>query len=170
MRILFIADPLDHFKLYKDTTFAMMQEAAARGHALSFAEAHQLSVEGGRVLVDARDLSLTGQNAGEHPAWFKLGELHRQPLQAFSAVVMRKDPPFDMEYLYASQLFTLAEAQGARCSPAARPCVISTRSWPFCNSGADRADADHRRIAPAARLRQSASGRDPEAAGQHGRR
>lgn len=114
MRILFIADPLDHFKLYKDTTFAMMQEAAARGHALSFAEAHQLSVEGGRVLVDACDLSLTGQNAGEHPAWFKLGELHRQPLQAFSAVVMRKDPPFDMEYLYASQLFTLAEAQGAK--------------------------------------------------------
>lgn len=114
MRILFIADPLDHFKLYKDTTFSMMQEAAARGHALSFAQAHQLSVEGGRVLVDARDLSLTGQYEGEHPAWFKLGEVHRQPLQSFSATVMRKDPPFDMEYLYASQLFTLAEAQGAK--------------------------------------------------------
>lgn len=110
MRILFIADPLEHFKLYKDTTFAMMQEAAARGHALSFAQMHDLSVDGGRVLVDARNLTLTG----EEPGWFKLSDMHRQPLNAFSAVVMRTDPPFTMEYLYASHLFTLAEQQGAK--------------------------------------------------------
>ncbi|MDF0604499.1 glutathione synthase [Neisseriaceae bacterium TC5R-5] len=114
MRILFIADPLDGFKLYKDTTFAMMQEAISRNHALSFAQAHQLSVEGGRILVDASNLSLTGNNQGEHPAWYKLSDVQRQPLQAFNAVIMRKDPPFDMEYLYASQLFTLAEAQGIK--------------------------------------------------------
>ncbi|HJV07450.1 MAG TPA: glutathione synthase [Chromobacteriaceae bacterium] len=108
MRILFIADPLEHFKIYKDTTFAMMEEAARRGHALSFAEARELSVEGGRLLVDARGVTLTGEKA----AWYKLSDVLRQPLTAFNAIVMRKDPPFDMEYLYASQLFTLAEAEG----------------------------------------------------------
>ncbi|POZ63242.1 glutathione synthase [Chromobacterium alticapitis] len=110
MRILFIADPLEHFKIYKDTTFAMMEEAHRRGHAVSFAEAHQLSVEGGRILVDAVDLTVTD----ERPHWYKLGQKLRQPLQAFSAVIMRKDPPFDMEYLYASQLFSLAEQQGVK--------------------------------------------------------
>lgn len=110
MRILFIADPLEHFKIYKDTTFAMMEEAHRRGHAVSFAEAHQLSVEGGRILVDAVDLTVTD----ERPHWYKLGQKLRQPLSAFSAVVMRKDPPFDMEYLYASQLFSLAEEQGVK--------------------------------------------------------
>jgi glutathione synthase len=110
MRILFIADPLEHFKIYKDTTFAMMEEAAQRGHALSFAEARHLSVEGGRLLVDARGVTLTG----DKEAWFRAGDSQRLPLTAFNAVVMRKDPPFDMEYLYATQLFTLAEEQGVR--------------------------------------------------------
>ncbi|MBA4709883.1 glutathione synthase [Aquitalea aquatica] len=114
MRILFIADPLEQFKIYKDTTFAMMEEAARRGHAISHAQAHQLSVEGGRLLVDARGLTVTDERKGDHPAWYKLDDVHRQPLTAFNAVVMRKDPPFDMEYLYASQLFTLAEAQGVK--------------------------------------------------------
>ena len=61
MRILFIADPLEQFKIYKDTTFAMMEEAARRGHAISYAQAHQLSVEGGRLLVDARGLTVTDE-------------------------------------------------------------------------------------------------------------
>ncbi|MCP6675060.1 glutathione synthase, partial [Klebsiella pneumoniae] len=108
MRILFIADPLEHFKIYKDTTFAMMEEAHRRGHALSFAEARQLSVEGGRLQVDACDLAITEDRQN----WYKLGQKLRQPLTAFSSVVMRKDPPFDMEYLYASQMFSLAEEQG----------------------------------------------------------
>ncbi|GGY09713.1 glutathione synthase [Paludibacterium paludis] len=110
MKILFIADPLEDFKLYKDTTFAMMEEAAARGHSLAYAHAADLTFEGGRVLVDAAQLTLTG----ETPAWFRLAEKLRQPLAGFTAVVMRKDPPFDMEYLYAAQLFSLAETQGVK--------------------------------------------------------
>ncbi|WP_028536780.1 glutathione synthase [Paludibacterium yongneupense] len=110
MKILFIADPLEHFKIYKDTTFAMMEEAAARGHALSFAEAGQMSVEGGRILVSACGVTLTGNKND----WYRTTDSQRLPLTAFNAVVMRKDPPFDMEYLYATQLFTLAEEQGAR--------------------------------------------------------
>ncbi|MBV8047286.1 MAG: glutathione synthase [Paludibacterium sp.] len=110
MRVLFIADPLDTFKIYKDTTFAMMQEAARRGHALSVAEAKSLAMEGGRVMVDATNLTLTG----EQDPWYRLGDCYRQPLTGFNAVVMRKDPPFDLEYLYTSQLFTLAEQQGCK--------------------------------------------------------
>lgn len=110
MRILFIADPLESFKIYKDTTFAMMEEAHARGHAIAFAEPRALSVEGGRVLVDACGVTLTGQQ----DAWFRKDPAQRLPLSAFSCVVMRKDPPFDLEYLYATQLFTLAEAQGVK--------------------------------------------------------
>jgi len=110
MRILFIADPLDHFKIHKDTTFAMMEAASARGHAIAVARARDLALEGGRVTVDASGLTLTG----ESDAWYRLGDCYRQPLSSFSAVVMRKDPPFDLEYLYTTQLFTLAEQQGVK--------------------------------------------------------
>jgi glutathione synthase len=112
MRILFIADPLDHFKIEKDSTFAMMEEAAHRGHAIAAAEASSLAVEGGRLMVDADALTLTGE-AAPHP-WYRLGECYRQPLAGFNAVVMRKDPPFDLEYLYTTHLFTLAEQQGIK--------------------------------------------------------
>lgn len=110
MRILFIADPLDGFKIYKDTTFAMMEEAARRGHALAVAEVKDMALEGGRIMVDASGLTLTGQN----DPWYRLGDCYRQPLAGFNVVVMRKDPPFDLEYLYASQLFSLAEQQGVK--------------------------------------------------------
>lgn len=110
MRILFIADPPDTFKIYKDTTFAMMEEAARRGHALAVAEAKDMALEGGRIMVDASGLTLTGQS----DAWYRFGDCYRQPLTGFNAVIMRKDPPFDLEYLYASQLFTLAEQQGVK--------------------------------------------------------
>jgi glutathione synthase len=114
MRILFIADPLDHFKIYKDTTFAMMEEAARRGHALAFCEARHVAIEGGRVMADTVKLTLTGDHSGDQKHWYKLGEAEHLPLSSFDAVLMRKDPPFDLEYLYATQLLTMAEQQGAR--------------------------------------------------------
>jgi glutathione synthase len=112
MRILFIADPLDHFKIEKDSTFAMMEEASRRGHAIAAAEASSLAMEGGRIMVDADALTLTGES--KPGAWYRLGDCYRQPLAGFNAVVMRKDPPFDLEYLYTTQLFTLAEQQGIK--------------------------------------------------------
>ncbi|SCK10530.1 glutathione synthase [Vogesella sp. LIG4] len=111
MHILFIADPLEHFKLYKDTTYAMMEEAAKRSHGIWFCEAGDLYVEGGRILAEAVPVHLTGSKDKD---WFRKGTLQAQALQNFSAIVMRKDPPFDLEYLYATQLLTQAEAQGAR--------------------------------------------------------
>ena len=111
MEVLFIADPLAEFKIYKDSTFAMMQELAARGEKLYFAEAWQLArSEDGPVEVSAAPLTLTG----DPKHWYLLGETLNRPLASFGAVVMRKDPPFDMEYVVATYMLELAQKQGAK--------------------------------------------------------
>src|SRR6185295_7198991 len=97
MKIAFIADPLDSFKIYKDTTFAMMREAASRGHALYAMQQEDLLWRAQVVCGDARRIELTGQK----PLWYRAGDPVRTPLAEFDAVVMRKDPPFDMEYVYS---------------------------------------------------------------------
>jgi glutathione synthase len=110
MNIAFIIDPLDSLKIYKDSTFAMMREAARRGHALFVLEQHELFVRDNQVQATNRQLTLTGDESH----WYRLGATQINPLQQFDAVVMRKDPPFDMEYLYATHLLQAAERQGAR--------------------------------------------------------
>jgi glutathione synthase len=110
MKLLFVADPLDHFKVYKDSTYAMMAEAAARGHALAACEGRDLAWRGGRVEALAREVALTGRL----PDWHADGAPAWRDLVDFDAVVMRKDPPFDQEYLYHTYLLELAEAGGAR--------------------------------------------------------
>src|SRR6185436_20776523 len=110
MKLAFVADPLDSFKIYKDTTFAMMREAAARGHALYAMQQEDLLWQAKVVCGDARPIELTG----EKPLWYRSGDAVRTPLAEFDAIVMRKDPPFDMEYVYSTYLLEFAEAQGAR--------------------------------------------------------
>ncbi|MBI2297007.1 MAG: glutathione synthase [Betaproteobacteria bacterium] len=110
MKLAFVVDPLDSFKIYKDTTFAIMREAAARGHALYAMEQEDLTWRGGTVYGSARRLHLTG----EKPHWHRTEEPATVPLRDFGAVLMRKDPPFDMEYVYSTYLLELAEAEGAR--------------------------------------------------------
>lgn len=110
MLIAFLADPLSTFKTYKDSTFAMMREAAGRGHTLfAFEQAH-MRVDNGTVLADVRTITLTG----DADDWYIASEPHTYPLSHFDAVVMRKDPPFDSEYLYATHLLEHAERQGAK--------------------------------------------------------
>jgi glutathione synthase len=110
MKLLFVADPLETFKIYKDSTFAMMREAHARGHAVFATEPRALRWErGGRVEAVARALTLTG-DAHE---WFTSTGAERLPLAEFDAVLMRKDPPFDSEYFYATHLLGQAEREGA---------------------------------------------------------
>ena len=115
MKLLFVADPLESFKIYKDTTFAMMREAQARGHRLSACEPKDIMWQRGAVVTAAvRDITLTGDTVH----WFSASQ-HQpgeavQALKDFDAVVMRKDPPFDMEYVYSTYLLELAQAQGAR--------------------------------------------------------
>ncbi len=112
MKLLFVADPLDSFKTYKDSTFAMMREAARRGHELLACEPQGLRWQRGQpVTARARQITLTGD---AHDWFSTTAELPALPLKAVDAVVMRKDPPFDSEYFYATHLLGQAEREGAR--------------------------------------------------------
>ena len=115
MKLLFVADPLEGFKTYKDSTFAMMREAAARGHELLACGPQDIMWQrGGRVTAYVREITLTG----DAHDWFvsKQQAPHELPvaLADIGAVIMRKDPPFDSEYFYATHLLQQAEREGAR--------------------------------------------------------
>ncbi len=113
MDLLFVADPIETFKTYKDSSFAMMREAARRGHRLQVCEPTDLVwVRGGRVVArNARTLILTGR---EQADWYEVVATQELALAAAGAVLMRKDPPFDSEYVYATHLLQQAEREGAR--------------------------------------------------------
>ena len=111
VKLLFVADPLETFKTYKDSTFAMMREAAARGHEILACEPRQLRwVSGGRVMARVRHITLTG----DAHDWFSVVSESDIALADTGAIVMRKDPPFDSEYFYATHLLGQAEREGAR--------------------------------------------------------
>jgi glutathione synthase len=112
MSLLFVADPLSTFKTYKDSSFAMMREAARRGRTLWACEVSQLGWQrGGRVTAQgARRIALTGD---EHD-WFAVEQTADLALADAGAVLMRKDPPFDSEFFYATHLLSQAERDGAR--------------------------------------------------------
>ena len=110
MQIAFVVDPLDEFKIHKDSTFAMMREAAARGHELYALQQEDLFWRAGVVTGLATRLHLTG----DPQAWYRSDPVNAVPLKNFDAVLMRKDPPFDMEYVYSTYLLELAQEQGAR--------------------------------------------------------
>ena len=112
MKLLFVADPLEGFKTYKDTTFSMLREAIRRGHQVWACEPADLVwVRGARVVArGARAITLTGD---EH-AWFTVLAQAELALADADAVLMRKDPPFDSEYFYATHLLGQAEREGAR--------------------------------------------------------
>ena len=111
MDILFIADPLASFKIYKDTTFAMMREAQRRGHRISACEQQDLMWQrGAPVMAHVRDITL----AGDAKDWFTERGTRQVALKDVDAILMRKDPPFDSEYFYATHLLEQAERDGAR--------------------------------------------------------
>ena len=117
MNLLFVADPLESFNVKKDSTFAMMKEAVRRGHALFACEPKDLMWRrGAKVAAHVREIVLTGEKA----PWFSekapaaASERARAALADFGAVLMRKDPPFDSEYFYATHLLEQAEREGAR--------------------------------------------------------
>jgi glutathione synthase len=111
MNILFVADPLESFKTYKDTTFSMMRELQRRGHKVAACEPQHLQWQSGQpVTAQVRHISLTGDAS----VWFTATREAREPLHGFDAVLMRKDPPFDSEYFYSTHLLEQAEREGAR--------------------------------------------------------
>jgi glutathione synthase len=110
MKIAFLADPLPGFKTYKDSTYAMMVEAARRGYEVHAFEQKDMALDGGTVTANVARIALTG----DAKDWYRAEAPLAQPLTAFDAIIKRKDPPFDMEYVYATYLLELAELQGAR--------------------------------------------------------
>jgi glutathione synthase len=113
LTFLFIADPLDGFKTYKDTTFAMMREAQRRGHVIYACGLQDLAANPNTALIEAtaQRIVLTGK---KHSWYAKQGTPVRMGLNRFSGVLMRKDPPFDVEFFYATHMLSRAESQGAR--------------------------------------------------------
>lgn len=115
MKILFIADPLESFQTYKDSTFAMMREAQRRGHQLMACQPKDLMWQrGGRVTAYVRDITLTGAADDWFVAVQQTPDERPQVLAEVDAVLMRKDPPFDSEYFYATHLLGQAQREGAR--------------------------------------------------------
>jgi glutathione synthase len=110
MKLAFIADPLDSFKIHKDSTYAMMVEAARRGHELHVMLQEGVMWKGGRVVAEHAPLSLDGAKK----PWYRTGSPRQTSLAEFDAVLMRKDPPFDAEYLASTWLLELAQREGAR--------------------------------------------------------
>ncbi|WP_312568314.1 glutathione synthase [Comamonas sp.] len=111
MQFLFVADPLESFNTKKDTTFAMMREAQQRGHTIFAAEPKDMSWQvGGKVMAQVRQIRLTG----DAQVWFEEVAVAQQPIAAFDAVLMRKDPPFDSEFFYATHMLSQAERDGAK--------------------------------------------------------
>jgi glutathione synthase len=116
MDFAFIVDPLPALKAYKDSSVAMMREAARRGHSIHAVTQGDLFWRDGRVAARAATLTV---NADNHD-WYEAGIAHERGLEEYSAVLMRKDPPFDMEYVYSTYLLDAAAVQGAKVFNAAR--------------------------------------------------
>jgi glutathione synthase len=110
MDFLFIADPLESFKIHKDSTLAMMRVAQGAGHRLWCCESRNLLWKDSLVIADCQTLVIKPSST----SWFELGNLESRALNTFAAVMMRTDPPFDIEYLNCTWLLSAAERQGAK--------------------------------------------------------
>jgi glutathione synthase len=110
MRLAFVVDPLDHLKAYKDSSIAMMRAARDRGHEVHALEARDIMVLDGAVQARVSALEVSDDNDD----WFKVTGEARARLAEFDYVLMRKDPPFDQEYYYATLLLERAEAEGTQ--------------------------------------------------------
>jgi len=110
LQFLLVLDPLDSLKAYKDTSVAMMRAAQARGHAVWICRQEQLHWGNALVQATATRLSLTDDDKD----WYRTQETAIRALKSFDAVLMRKDPPFDLEYVATTWLLGEAEREGAK--------------------------------------------------------
>lgn len=110
MDFLFIADPLESFKIQKDSTLAMMRAAQEAGHRLWFCQSRNVLWRDDFVVADCQMLVIKPSSTN----WYELGDMESRALKSFSAVLMRTDPPFDIEYLNTTWLLSAAVRQGAK--------------------------------------------------------
>jgi glutathione synthase len=110
MEFLFVIDPPDSLKAYKDTSVAMMRAAQKRGHEVWVCRQESLHWMKGDVAAAAQRISLTDNDED----WYRAHQTEARALARFSAVLMRKDPPFDLEYVVSTWLLSAAVREGAR--------------------------------------------------------
>lgn len=110
IRLGVVMDPIGSIKIHKDSTFAMLLAAQARGWQLRYMEMDDLSLRDGQAWARSRPLRVADDPQG----WFQVGEARLQPLADMDVVLMRKDPPFDTEYIYATYLLERAQLAGTR--------------------------------------------------------
>ncbi len=121
MKLGVVMDPISSINIKKDSTFEMIWQAQQLGWDVEYFEMSDLSIDNGRALGSAR--ALTAYQDKNH--WFDLNPARTIELGELDAILMRKDPPFDMEFVYSTYILELAEQQGALVvnSPAAlRDC------------------------------------------------
>ena len=109
MKIGVVMDPIDSINIKKDSTFEMIWQAQELGWDVEYFEMADLSVDNGIALGQARSLKISQ----DPKRWFELSVYREVKLGTLDAILMRKDPPFDMEYVYATYILELAEQQGA---------------------------------------------------------
>jgi glutathione synthase len=107
-RLGVVMDPIGAINIKKDTTFAILLEAQRRGYELAYMELADLFLVDG--IAEARWRTLTVADNRQH--WYKLGEEHYAPCADLDIVLMRKDPPFNTEYIFATYILERAEAAG----------------------------------------------------------
>lgn len=108
MRLGVVMDPIGLINIKKDTTFAMLFEAQSRGWELVYIEQTDLYLDEGVAMASSRSLSVERNSA----KWFELGQQQDSPLKDLDVILMRVDPPFNMNYIYTTYLLEQAEAEG----------------------------------------------------------
>lgn len=115
MHILFVLDPLPGLKAWKDSSVAIMRSLHKNGHKISYATMNDIYINHGKVMAAATGIELLDNADFYSHAWWRADDSSIDcALAEFDAVIMRKDPPFDLEYLYATHMFDYATQQGAR--------------------------------------------------------
>ncbi len=103
-----VMDSIDHINIKKDTSFAMLLEAQARGWELHYMELNDLYLRNGRTYARTRTLTVERNSL----QWYQVISEQDIPLDELNVILMRKDPPFDQEYIYATYLLERAENRG----------------------------------------------------------
>ena len=108
MRVGIVMDPIKNISYKKDTSLALCLAAAERGHSLFYMEMSDLFIQDGKALANTRPLTVHANPDN----WFELGEQITIELGSFDVILMRKDPPFDNEFIYATYMLEQAEREG----------------------------------------------------------
>ncbi|MGM0629994.1 MAG: glutathione synthase [Pseudomonadota bacterium] len=108
-KLAMVMDPIATVKTEKDTSFRLLLEAQARGYQCFYLEMGDLVIDNGQPMAFAREVRVQDQKSD----FYSLSDSQYRPLEDFDVIMMRKDPPFDSEFLYATQILELAEQRGS---------------------------------------------------------